>query len=159
MKRIFISLIVIVALFFSLSSCKEERTAVELMNEFLDSYGIESVIYSPSLSEGDVGYVDEKFFESVYGEASDSVIDYAAVFVTDTVSVGECAIFICASRYDAVVVSEICLMRIDMIASISGFSDTSSITGSFVTRNKNIVFMSVLSDNSRSKSAITRILK
>ena len=159
LRKKLILLLCIGALFCSMLSCGSiERSALELMREFTEDYGWEGVIYSPSVREGEAGYADEAFFESVWGEGVEYVSDFAVVFSSSLDKSGECAVFICYNDFDAARVSEMIYRRFDLIASLGIVLDTSSLNDSFVLRRGRVVVASALPDNDRAKSVWKRII-
>ena len=60
-----VSLIIIFTLLF-LTSCERKQDAYEILNEFVSLYGAEGIIYSPSLSEGQSGYIREGVVERIF---------------------------------------------------------------------------------------------
>lgn len=142
-------LLTAVFLLLSLVGCSEQRTALSLMNEFRDGYSVGGVLYSPLFAEGERGHCDESFFMSLYGESTGSVSDYAVLLLSGLSDVGECAVFICCSDYDATLVSDMCYRRIELLKTLSGTVDTSFASDAFVLRRGRRVVMCALADNER----------
>jgi hypothetical protein len=134
---------------FALASCAEERSALSIMTEFCDSYSVGGVIYSPLIEEGRRGHSDERFFIDLYGEGSESVSDYSVLLLSGISLVGECAVFLCYSDYDATLVSDMCYRRIELLKSLAGAVDTSFAEDAFVLRRGKTVVMCALSDNEK----------
>jgi len=153
-----IALLCIFSIAISFSSCEEKRGAHALMTEFAQSYGAGGVLYSTEIEEGEYGYIDKNFFYTLYGEGEDSVSDYSVLLLSGISSLGECAVFICYTDYDAFVVSDMCRRRIDLLRSFSGSPDTSSATDAVVKRYGRCVVMCAMADNSRAISLWDKIL-
>ncbi len=151
-------LLVISLVFFGFSSCSELSSALEIMDEFSKSYGIEAPIFSNEKKEGEIGFADGEFFKTMYGEGEDSVLDYAVMLISDMDTVGECAVFICYTEYDAITVSDMCKRRMLLLRSLMGSVDVSFLEDSFIKRKGKIVVMCVLSDNERALEIFDRII-
>ena len=163
MKKMFlraVSLVVTaVLLLFILASCDEGRSALSIMSEFCEAYSVGGVVYSPHIREGERGYSDEDFFIELYGEGSDSVSDYSVLLLSGLSDVGECAVFICYSDYDATLVSDMCYRRIELLKSLSGAVDTSFADDAFVLRRGKTVVMCALADNERGKRIWKKVIQ
>ena len=142
----------------SLSSCGEKAAPYELMLEFCASYGIEDTVFSPCVKEGDEGYTDSDFFESVFGKGDESVCDYAVVFLSDLNRAGECSLFLCYSDYDALMVCDMLYRRIDLIKSMGAGIDTSYLSDAVVFKSGKYAVMCALSDNERAEKIWRKIL-
>lgn len=142
-----------------LSSCSEKRSALSVMSEFRKAYSVGGVVYSPLIGEGQRGHSDEAFFVELYGEGSDSVSDYSVLLLSGIAGVGECAVFICYSDYDAILVSDMCYRRIEFLKSLSGAVDTSFAEDAFVLRRGKTVVMCALADNDRGKSIWKKVIQ
>ena len=147
------------SMLFCLCSCGgEARDASALMREFTSAYGFGGVIYSPSVREGEAGYTDDRFFESVWGEGAEYVSDFAVIFSSSLDKSGECAVFICYNDFDAARVCEMIYRRFDLIASLGIVTDTSCLEDSFVLRRGRAVVASALSDNERARNVWKKIV-
>ncbi|MBQ9070815.1 MAG: hypothetical protein IJY23_05665 [Clostridia bacterium] len=129
-----------------------------IMTEFCERYGREAVIYSPSVREGESGYVTEDFFLAVYGEEPESVSDFAVVFYSDLDSIGEAAVLICYTDYDALRATDTLRRRIDLLKTLGTGQDTSSLSDAFVMRSGRVVVMCALFDNGRARKCMEKIL-
>ena len=157
---LFICVLLLVAVSCSsfLVSCDKNDAPYGLMLEFCEIYGIEDTVFSPSLSEGDVGYADEEFFELVFGEKPCSVSDYAVVFLSSLDFVGECALLLCYSEGDAL---DACLLlneRIDLLKSSGTGMDTSYLTDAVVFKSGRYAVLCALSDNERAEKTWRKLL-
>lgn len=141
-----------------MSSCQRSVEAYKLMTELCYAYGIDRVIFSPSVKEGEEGYCPDGFLDSVFGDISESVSDYALLFISDLFSVGECAILVCYSTYDAIAVTEAALMRLELLRTESGGLDISALEGAFVERSGRTVILCALPDNDRARRLVRKII-
>ena len=132
---------------FLFVSCRQKISPYAMMLEFCESYGIENTVFSPVVSEGEAGYTDEDFFETVFGEGIESVEDYAVVFLSSLDYVGECSLFLCYSDYDALVVCNVLRRRVDLIKSVGAGINTSYTADALIFKSGKYVVMCALSDN------------
>lgn len=152
----FTLMIVFVAL--SLLSCAKRAAPYFLMSEFCSEYGINDTVFSPSVPEGKDGYISGSFFKTVYGESDDLVCDYAVVFLSSLDNVGECAVFLCYSDYDALLACDILYRRIELLKSMGTGMDTSYVLDASVFKSGKYVVMCALSDNVRAEKIWRKIL-
>ncbi len=160
-KLLFEFLCLILLFSFVLSSfcaCSDIPSALEIANEFSLAYGIDVPIYAKAKSEGDAGFADSEFFYSMYGDGEECVLDYAVLLISDLDTVGECAVFVCYTEYDAILVSDMCKRRMLLLRSLMGSADVSFLEDSFIKRKGKIVVMCVLSDNERASRIFDRII-
>lgn len=143
---------------YGLVSCREAVPPYSLMGEFCKSYGITGTVFSPCVNEGEEGYTDEVFFNSVFGGGSEFVSDYAIVFVSDLNTVGECALFLCYTEYDALVSCDAMHRRIDLIKTMGASIDTSCAFDAVVFKSGKYAVMCVLPDNERAERIWRKIL-
>ena len=132
---------------FFLVSCAQRQSPYSLMLEFCKNYGIDSVVFSPEISEGEAGYTDEDFFKTVFDEGIESVEDYAIVFLSSLDYVGECSVFLCYSEYDALRVCDMLRRRIDLLKSVGAGINTSYVSESVIFKSGKYVVMCSLADN------------
>lgn len=140
------------------TSCKKSNPPYSLMLEFCESYGISDTVFSPSLKEWEQGYADEVFFETVFGDNSSSVSDYAIVFLSSLDIVGECVIFLCYSDYDALIACDILRGRVEILKSMGTGMDTSYLDDAAVFKSGRYAVMCALSDNERAERIWRKIL-
>ena len=150
-------LIALLGALLSLCSCGDEPSALDLALEFKESYGIEANIYHPSAHEGESGFVSEGFFESLYGDYSGSVSDFAIILLSDGERISECAVLDCASDHDATLMADAMYDRIELIRSVS--DDDACLDGAFVKRRGLIIVMCAVTDNQRAELIWEKILK
>ena len=152
-------LFLILTLLFFAVSCEKGSDATLLMQEFRSGYGVGGVLYSYAVPEGERGYCDEEFFVRLYGETPDSVSDFAVLLLSGTRGVGECAVFVCYSDYDAVLVSDMCYRRIEFLMSLSGTVDVSFAEDAFVLRRGKKIVMCALADNDRARGIWKKLIQ
>ncbi len=158
LKRSVAVFLVIALLICGLVSCREYVQPYMLMVEFCKSYGISGTIFSPCVKEGENGYTDEAFFDNIFGGGSECVSDYAIVFVSDLNTVGECAVLLCYTEYDALVSCDAMRRRIDLIKTMGASIDTSYAFDAVVFKSGKYAIMCVLSDNKRAERIWRKIL-
>ena len=153
-----IALICLISLIItSLHSCEKERSAEEIMLEFKASYGIGCAMYSSD--EGGEGIYDGgEIFLAMLGGGAECVGSYLMLLVSGLEYSGECAVFVCFSRYDAMLISERGSARIGMLRSSSAVGVPTFASDGFVMRRGKVVIMCALSDNERAKRIFERIL-
>ncbi len=158
MKKLLILFLVLSISVLALASCAEQRSALAICREFASAYGVEGVIYSPTVREGEEGYVREGFFESLYGEPQDSVRDYAILLCSDLDSISEVGIFICESDYDALLVTEMQECRLENIRRVAASAGMSFPEGAFVMRKNKCVVLCAISDAERAERILRRVI-
>ena len=150
MKKI-ISVIILVIFLLSLSSCKRNRDAYEMLNEFILTYGAEGIIYSPKVPEGNDGYIRDGLIEKIYRYHGGFLENYAIFLNAHPDYSIECGIFVCCDVEMCERVEEMCLERIKLLA-----------TGdkrAFVKRSGNIVFYSTMPDRDRAEKIFNEIIR
>lgn len=152
-------------LFFAISLClcscsgKNPPSAHRMMEEFLSLYNASGVLFSPDIPEGEPGYCAEDFFGKIYGRSPDGIVDYAVLLLSKLSGAGECAVFVCATAYDAKSVLELCENRLSLIRSLAFGVDTSFADDAFFLRSGNTVVFCALEDNSSARAAWKRVLR
>ena len=146
-----VSILLLICMLLSLSSCKRNYDAHELLSEFVSTYGIEGVIYSPSVPEGEDGYVREGFTERIYIFSGDFPENYAIFFNSHTDFYSECAIFISDDANVLDMAEEMSLERIRLVASGADYA--------FVKRSSNICFYSTLRQRERAEKIFSEIIR
>ena len=139
-------------------SAKNERSARALMEDFLSIYGAGGILFSPDLPEGEIGYCGEDFFADLFGRTAAGVRDYAVFLLARPDGAGECAVFVCASAYDARGVLELCENRLELIRSLAIGTDVSAARDAFFLRSGNTVVFCALYDNAAARRAWERVL-
>ena len=157
-RRLSAIIAILLALALLLVSCKEYAEPLFLMREFCKSYGVDSVVFSPSVKEGEDGYTDSSFFESVWSDGEELVESYAVFFLSNLSTAGECALFLCYSESDAITATEILTRRIELIRSLGSAIDSSFCTDAFVMKSGRYVVMCALGDNERAREIWERLV-
>ena len=147
-----------VAAALSLTACSRTRSAYGLMSEFCTCLRVRGVIYSPVVAEGDAGYVASGFFEKLYGEGEEWVLDFAVMLLSDLGGVSECGVFLCYTDYDATQVTDMLHRRIELIRSVSAVSGLRFPEEPFVYREGRAVVMCALDDAEGARAAWRAIL-
>lgn len=140
MKKIFIVLLC-VAFAFSAISCSHERTTVELVTAFIHAYHADGIIYSPTVPEGEDGYIDEELFDRIYVHTGVHPADYSIFLSSHTDSRSECGAFNCRDAEMLASVTQMCEERVRLLDAERGF----------VVRSGMLVFYSTMSDGERAR--------
>ena len=151
-------LLIFISSVFSLASCRKNPSPYILMQEFSKAYGVDGTIFSPAVKEGDDGYANEDFFELIFRETPEYVSDYAVLFLSRLDRVGECALLLCYSDYDALVACDVLRRRVDLLKSMGASTDTSYVTNAVVFKSGKYAIMCALSDNERAERLWRKIL-
>ena len=138
------------------TSCGESVSAYDMIREFSAAYGEIGTVYSPSVPEGERGFVREGLFESLYGDYLGSVSDYAVILHSDGVRISECAVMVAVSEYDALLLSDALFERIELIRTVA--EDDSSLDGAFVRRRGRLVVMCAVDDNGRAARIFDKLM-
>ncbi len=150
MKKL-ISLALILALsLFTLTACKAEPSADELLREFISAYGASGVIYSSECVEGDEGYLPEEMLGKIYVFSGRFPENYA-IFLNSRAGYGsECGIFVCNDTEMRLSAEEMCLERIRLL---------SGDDNAFLTRSGRVVFYSTMQDRAKAEAIFKEIIK
>ena len=149
MKRL-ISVILLLATLFSISSCVRDVSAYSMLTDFITAYPAEGVIYSPECSEGSEGYIDSSVASRIYVFHGELPRNFA-VFLNNHADFGsECGVFFCRDEAERAQVTEMCEERMRLL---SGGEHT------LLLRSGNIIFYSTLRDRDRAESLWTKILR
>lgn len=150
MKR-FVVLLLVVAVFLSLSSCGKEVDTFEVLADFISAYGADGVIYSPTVHEGEVGYIPEGLVERIYLFSGEFPENYA-IFLNSRPEYGyECGLFVCSDDGGLDMMEEACLERARLL-------DPSG-ERMFVKRSGNTVFYSTMKDKERAEALWREIIR
>lgn len=159
LKRLAVLIVLLSTVVLQLASCGGEPAPPQsLMQEFCNSYGIGRTVFSPSVPEGERGYTDSAFLDTLFGDISGCVSDYAVVFTTDLAHIGECSLLLCYSKYDALTVTEAAQRRLDMLRTTHGSLDTSALDSAFLLRRGSYVLLCALEDNTLARRLWDRLL-
>ena len=151
MKRLLSILLVFIFIFLSLVSCSTKKDAYEMLSEFVTSYGVEGIIYSPRFSEGEQGYVSDGLVERIYILSGKFPDNYAIFLNTHVLSTAECGVFVCDSANTLADVEEMCIERIRLL---SGGEDNAFVKISGMT-----VFYSTMKDRERTEKIWREIIR
>ena len=138
MKKLLSIIIILTLLTSGLCSCRKEKDAYSILYEIVSSCGWEGVIYSPSIAEGNDGYIRDGLLEQIYLFSGDFPEDYAVFLNSHPDFFSECGVFICSDAEMIGMVDEMCIERIRLLCQ----GDTRG----FVKRSRNIVFYSTMKD-------------
>ena len=143
-------LLIILFLSFGLfCSCGRSYDAHEILTEFRDAYGAEGIIYSPTVAEGEEGYLDADLGEKMFAHSSDLPRDYAVMLNSHPDTPSECGVFICTDDGELRAAEAAALERIDLLGGDRGF----------VLRQGRVVFYSVMSDSDRARKIFKEIMR
>ena len=150
--RRFLSLLLILSLFLSLlSSCRAEPSAYDMLSEFIAVYGAEGVIYSPGISEGSPGYVQDGMMERIYIFHGSFPKNYAVYLNTGISVFSECGVFLCDDADTLLRIEESCLERVALLTKGDGRG--------FVSISGNRVFYSTMQEKERAERIWREIIR
>ena len=151
MKRLILLLLVITLVATSLSSCGSEPDAYDLLCEFTAAYGVEGIVYSPIIPEGNAGYIGGGLVEKLYVFSGTFPQNYA-IFINSRLSgFSECGVFVCNSSDAVDMVEEMCLERIRLLA--GGENHT------FIKISDMTVFYSTMQERERAEKIWREIIR
>lgn len=150
MKK-YIAFLLAFILTFSLCSCQKEYDPYLLLNEFVISYGLCGVVYSPSVAEGKDGFVREGLMERVYRYSGSFPDSYAVMLNSRSDYGGECGVFVCQNADVLYAVEELCLERMRLL-------DPSG-RNSLIIIDGQIIFYSTLQDKNRAERIWREIIR
>lgn len=150
MKRI-IAFILLLCLFIcSLVSCRENRSAEDLLCEFIEAYGADGIIYSMGKKEYEDGYVSEELLARIYVYQGDFPENFA-IFLNSHADYGsECAVFVSSNAEETSMIVEMCQERISLLGRGSDIA--------FIKRKGNVIFYSTMSDREKAEKIWAKIL-
>lgn len=151
MRKIVFLIITLSLLLSVLTSCTQQRDAYGMLNEFITAYGAEGVIYSPCISEGEVGYVQDGLEEKIFVFSGRFPENYAIFLNSRTDKPSECGIFVCEDAAMLAMMEEACLERIKLLG--QGGDHT------FVKRRGDVVYYSVMQDKERAEALLREIIR
>ena len=148
MRRI-ICLCLIFAFCLPLVGCREEQNAYDILSEFVTDYGGSGVIYSPSVSEGNPGYISEGLVERAFLFTDGLGDNFALLLNSHIDKPSECGVFVCSDDEEVRLAEEICLERVRLLSG----------EGGFVKKRGRVVYYYVLSDPDRAERIFREIIK
>ena len=151
MKRVVSLILLSVILSFTLSSCKAERDAYEVVRDFVSAYGAEGVIYSPRFVEGEEGYIRDDLIRKIYVFSGVLPENYAVFLNSRLDFSSECGAFVSSNAEVLGMIEEMCLERIRLLS--EGGSHA------FVKRSRNLVFYSTMKDRERAEKIFSEIIR
>lgn len=125
---------------FILSSCSEPLPPVDLLSEFVKSYGAEGIIYHSEATPGEDGYLSPELARVAFGDR-ELPKSYAILLNTHLDAAYECALFLIEGNRDEIL--ELCATRAALLDP-QGTRTHVAIYGRYV-------FYSTLSDKDRAK--------
>lgn len=125
----------------SVISCSHTRPSDELMAAFIHAYRAEGIIYSPSIPEGEEGYIDDELYDRIYVHSGEHPDDFSIFLASHTDSHSECGVFNCRDSEMLASVEQMCLERVRLLDPERGF----------VTRSGLTVFYSTMSERERAQ--------
>ena len=146
-----LSLLLLLCMVFSLTSCEKNVDAYDLLTEFISTYGAEGIIYSPIVPEGDDGYVRDGLTKRIYLYSGEFPENYAIFFNGHTDFSSECAVFVCTDADTLAMVEEMSLERIRLVASGADHA--------FVRKSGSICFYSTMKDRARAEKIFSEIIR
>lgn len=149
MKKLFF-LFIILLLALSFSSCKKEASAEEMLREFIYSYGVEGIVYTPTARLGEQGYVYDGLTEKIFVYSGEFPQNYAVLLNFRSSYGGECGVFVCDDSEEWQAVSEMCEERVALL---------SRGEGGIVLRSRGVIFYSTLDDSKRAEEIWYKILR
>ncbi len=140
MKKILCFILSFLTLLSLISCGGEPPGARVLLENFADSYGASGIIFSPEISEGEAGYVDGDFFETIFGADADFESDYAVLLSDSVDSVCEAAVFVTRDDSSRMLAERLCRERLELISKMGYGKD------SLLIRRGGVIFYSTLPD-------------
>ena len=146
MKKLISVLLILVIL--SLTSCREEQNAYEILTEFASLYGAEGIIYSPEIPEGQGGYLPDGLVERIFLFTDGIGENFAILLNTHIDSPAECGVFVCSDDAEMLQCEEVCLERLRVLGS----------EGGFVKRRGRVVYYALMPDPERAERIFKQII-
>lgn len=146
-----IAFIILFALLLSPISCKSEPNAYKMLSEFVSAYGADGIIYSPTIEEGNDGYIRAGLVESIYLFSGNFPENYAILLNARTDLSSECGLFVCTDAEMLGAVEEMCIERIKLICQ----GDSRA----FIKQSGEILFYSTMQDRERAEKIFNEIIR
>lgn len=150
MKR-FLTVLLCLITAMTLTSCRGERVAHELLSDFVSAYGAEGIIYTPTAKEGEDGHVTSELLDKIFVYEGEFPENFALFLNSHVDYASECGVFVCESVEERSRVEEMCAERIRLIARGSDKS--------FISRSGLTVFYSTMTDRVAAEKIWGQILK
>ena len=143
MMRLLSLFVMLSLLFASLCSCGSEPDAYEMLKEFVQVYGAEGVVYSPSIPESQEGYMPPELADRIYRFSGKPPDNFAVLLNSHTNGFYECGVFVSTDADSLSSITETCLERIRLLGG-AGENDFVKVSG-------RLIFYSTLSDRDRAE--------
>lgn len=117
MKRLTALLLLLSLL--TLTSCKEERCAKEILYSFCLAYPMDARIYSSLADEGSDGYIDSEMLVALYNGVEPKAREYALVLYGKVSTVREIGVFITNTGDERKEIFELASDRLDFLDSFA----------------------------------------
>ena len=143
-------ILLFVLISFCLISCGKSPDPTDMLSDFVSEYSAEGIIYSPSVAEGEPGYLEPEIAGKIFAVPEELPRSYA-IFLNSRADFGsECGVFVCDSTQEVYRVLEMCERRMKLLRG----GDRS-----LLIRSGNTVFYSTMSDRSRAEKLWREILR
>ncbi len=134
------------------SSCTSTSDSYAVMTDLISAYGADGIIYSPTVAEGESGYIDAALFRRIYAFECSPPLNYA-IFLNSHADYGaECGVFVTSDSAETETILSLCRERVKLL-------DPKEEYGTVIKRG-NVIFYSTLRDTERAErlflSAIRR---
>ena len=149
MKKI-VLLVLLLSLTPALTSCNKSPSAYEMLSDFALLYGIEGVIYSSTVPEGEAGFADENLFCGIFLYDGKMPQNYALYLNSHAEYGSECGVFVCADAAERIRISDACRERMRQLKG----GDRSLLLISY-----NTVFYSTLTDKEEAERLWCKIIR
>lgn len=136
--------------FFCFSSCSAQPSARSMLSDFCASFGIEGVIYSPEVKEGQDGYISRRLFSDIYLFYGAPPENYAVMLNSRTDISAECGVFVTENGAELAALTEMCRERLYAL----GAKDRGVVIESYGT-----VFYSTFDDGGKTREIWQTIIR
>lgn len=150
MKRFYLVIVLAAILLFSVS-CQKNINSHDLLEDFLESYGAEGIVYYSGAKEGEHGYITAELFKKIYVYSGNIPENYAIYLNAHADATSECGVFVIKDELMRDSIEEMCLERIRLLTHGDGRG--------WLGRYKNTVFYSTMTDPDRVKDIWKSTLK
>lgn len=135
-----LQLLICLCCFFS---CRGTSDPYAVMSDIISAYGAEGIIYSPTVAEGESGYIDAALFRRIYAFEGSTPRSYA-IFLNSHADYGaECGVFVTSDAAEAETVLSLCRERVKLL-------DPREECGTVIRRG-DVIFYSTLRDTERAE--------
>ena len=146
----------------SLTACGKTPSAVSAMDSFRDAFGGGGILFSPTVLEGEDGYIGTDWLVAFFGESAADAenplpADYAVLLFPSLAGAREAGVFVCDDTGDALRLCELCLDRLELLRSVARAGGTPVPDGAFVRRYGKTVVYAVVEDAERAEAVFSRL--